>query len=210
MHSPGRALALAVVLLAALPAASALHTPDPGLTYVLEGAAPAALRTGPDPGSGVSTALPAGTRGIRVTGRQARGPSGDLWEILPAAGGDRPLWVEAGRLSPGEADAGVPPLQCAGTEPFWGLRLEGGQARMSRTGQRDMDLRLGPRRSAVGDPRAFVQSLAGPGGSAGQVAVIRRPEGCSDGMSDLLAPYQAVATTPSGEILSGCCWRAGR
>jgi uncharacterized membrane protein len=80
---------------------------------------------------------------------------------------------------------------------------------MSRPGLKDQDFAAGPRRGATGDPRVFVQGLSGPGRTLGQLAVIRRPEGCSDGMSDLRAPYEAVVMTPSGEVLSGCCRRAG-
>ena len=209
MRRPVRALLLAAFLLAALPAALARRTPDPALRYSLEGAAPAPLWSAPDLASGVVASLPASARGLLVTGRQAQGAPGDLWEVLPAGGDARPLWIEAARLSTGEADPGVPPLQCAGTEPFWGLRLAGTQARMSRPGLRDMGLRAGPRRPATGSPGVFVQILSGPARSVGQVAVVRRPEGCSDGRSDLLAPYEAVVTSPSGEVLSGCCWRTG-
>lgn len=80
---------------------------------------------------------------------------------------------------------------------------------MSRPGQADSLLRAGVRQSASGDPRVFVQSLTGIGRTSGQVVVIRRLEGCSDGMSDLSSPYETVLTTPSGEVLAGCCRRAG-
>jgi uncharacterized membrane protein len=122
----------------------------------------------------------------------------------PTAGGapDPTLFFAA-------ADPSPAPLQCSGTEPFWGLKTAGGRARMSRPGMKDAVFTAGPRRGATGDPRVFVQRLSGPGRAPGQLAVIRRPDGCSDGMSDLLAPYQAVVTTPSGEVLAGCCRRAG-
>jgi uncharacterized membrane protein len=123
--------------------------------------------------------------------------------------GDRLAWAAAERLAPAAADPSPAPLQCSGTEPFWGLKTAGGRARMSRPGMKDAVFTAGPRRGATGDSRVFVQRLSGPGRAPGQLAVIRRPEGCSDGMSDLLAPYQAVVTTPSGEVLAGCCRRAG-
>jgi uncharacterized membrane protein len=80
---------------------------------------------------------------------------------------------------------------------------------MSRPGARDQVFAAGPRRAAAGDPRVYVQKLSGPGRTPGQVVVLRRAAGCSDGMSDLSYPYETVVTTPSGEVLSGCCRRAG-
>ncbi|MFM8376240.1 MAG: COG3650 family protein [Phenylobacterium sp.] len=203
-----RAIAVLTVLALGGMAPAGL-TPDPALRYAVSGAGPLALRAGPDPGAEAATSLPAGARDLVLTGRRAEGPGGDLWEILPPGDADRPAWAPAERLAPGSPDAAPFPLQCSGTEPFWGLRLSGGQARMSRPGARDQLLAAGPRRAAAGDPRVYVQKLSGPGRTPGQVVVLRRAAGCSDGMSDLSYPYETVVTTPSGEVLSGCCRRAG-
>lgn len=184
-------------------------TPDPAMRYAVSGAGPLPLSAGPDPGSEAAGTLPAGARDLVLTGRRVEGPGGDLWEILPPGKADRPAWAAAERLAPGSPDAAPFPLQCSGTEPFWGLRLSGGEARMSRPGVRDQVLPAGPRRTAAGDPRVFVQTLAGRGRTPGQAVVLRRVAGCSDGMSDLSYPYEAVVTTPSGEVLAGCCRRAG-
>ncbi|AWM76855.1 COG3650 family protein [Phenylobacterium parvum] len=200
-------LFMAIGLLA-LAGGAGLRTPDPGFRYAVTGPGPVALSAGPEPGSGPAGSLPAGTSGLVLTGRWAEGPGGGVWEVL-AAPGDRPAWAPADRLAPGSADPSPAPLKCSGTEPFWGLETSGGRARMSRPGLKDQDFLAGPRRGATGDPRVFVQRLSGPGRTLGQLAVVRRPDGCSDGMSDLLAPYEAVVTTPSGEVLSGCCRRAG-
>jgi len=200
-------LALGLGLLA-LAGGADLRTPDPGFRYAVAGPGPVTLSAGPEPGSGPAGSLPAGTSGLILSGRWAEGPGGGTWEVL-AGPGDRPAWAPADRLAPGVADPAPAPLQCSGTEPFWGLKTAGVRARMSRPGMKDAVFTAGPRRGATGDPRIFVQRLSGPGRAPGQLAVIRRPEGCSDGMSDLLAPYQAVVTTPSGEVLSGCCRRAG-
>lgn len=200
-------LAMGLGLLA-LAGGAGLRTPDPGLRYTVAGQGPLGLSAGPEPQSGPAGSLPAGTSGLILTGRWAEGPGGGAWEVL-AGPGDRPAWAPADRLVPGAADPGPAPLQCSGTEPFWGLRTAGERARMSRPGMKDVDFAADARRGATGDPRVFVQRLARRGRAAGQLVVIRRPEGCSDGMSDLLAPYEAVVTTPSGEVLSGCCRRAG-
>ena len=200
-------LAMGLGLLA-LAGGAGLRTPDPGFRYAVAGPGPLALSAGPEPGSGPAGSLPAGASGLVLTGRWAEGPGGGVWEVL-AGPGDRTAWAPADRLAPGSADPSPAPLQCSGTEPFWGLKNSGGRARMSRPGQKETDFVAGPRRGATGDPRVFVQHLTGPGRTPGQLAVIRRPEGCSDGMSDLLAPYEAVVTTPSGEVLAGCCRRAG-
>lgn len=202
--------AVAVLSLLALGGLGAAPvTPDPGLRYAVAGGRPLVLRAGPEADSPPVATLPAGASGLVLTGRSAPGGDGPSWEVLPAGAGDRPAWAPASRLVAGDRDPVPLPLQCAGTEPFWGLRLSGGQARMSRPGAKDAIFRAGPRQGALGDPGVFVQRLAAPGRAPGQVVVIRRPEGCSDGMSDLSHPYAAVVSTPSGEVLSGCCRRAG-
>lgn len=184
-------------------------TPDPGLRYAVAGRGPLILRVGPEPDSAVAATFPSGAAGLILTGRSVPGEDGPSWEILPPGAEGRPAWAPASRLIAREPDSAPAPLQCAGTEPFWGLRLEGGEARMNRPGAMDEIFRAGRRQGAVGDPGVFVQRLAAQGRTSGQVVVIRRPEGCSDGMSDLSSPYETVLTMPSGEVLAGCCRRAG-
>lgn len=181
--------------------------PDPAFRYTVAGAGPLVLLESPHAGSPAAATLSPGARGLVLTGRWAQGEAGDLWEVLSAGPNARPAWAAAARLAPGAADPEPFPLQCAGTEPFWGLRLTAGMARMSRPGQADSVLRAGARRGASGDPRVFVQSLTGKVPGPGQAVVIRRAAGCSDGMSDLAYPFEAIVTTPSGEVLSGCCRR---
>lgn len=200
------ALALVVVLGGM---ASAVPTPDPGLNYAAAGPGPLRLRAGPGPGAAVVATLPAGTRDIVLTGRRAEGEGGEAWEVLAPGAADRPAWAAAAQLSPGTSGPADFPLQCSGTEPFWGLRLSGSTARMSRPGRGDQAFAAGSRQVAAGDPRVHVRRLSGPGREAGQVVVIRRAAGCTDGMSDLSYPYEAVVTLPSGEVLAGCCRRAG-
>lgn len=183
--------------------------PDPAFRYTVAGAGPLVLLESPHAGSPSVGTLSPGARGLVLTGRWAQGEAGDLWEVLSAERDARPAWAAAARLEPGAADPEPFALQCAGTEPFWGLRLTAGMARMSRPGQADSVLRAGARRGASGDPRVFVQSLTGKVPGPGQAVVIRRAAGCSDGMSDLAYPFEAVVTTPSGEVLAGCCRRTG-
>jgi len=197
---------LAAGLVGAAPTAGG--APDPAFLFAVTGQGPALLSTGPEPGSGPAGRLEAGASGLVLTGRWAEGVGGRVWEVVVGPG-DRLAWAAAERLAPAAADPAPAPLQCSGTEPFWGLKTAGGRARMSRPGMKDAVFTAGPRRGATGDSRVFVQRLSGPGRAPGQLAVIRRPEGCSDGMSDLLAPYEVVVTTPSGEVLAGCCRRAG-
>lgn len=181
--------------------------PDPAFRYTVAGAGPLVLLESPHAGSPSVGTLASGARGLVLTGRWAQGEAGDLWEVLSAEPNARPAWAAAARLAPGAADPEPFALQCAGTEPFWGLRLTAGRARMSRPGQADSVLQAGARRGASGDPRVFVQSLTGKVPGPGQAVVIRRAAGCSDGMSDLAYPFEAIVTTPSGEVLSGCCRR---
>lgn len=198
-------MALAIL---ALTGASGLSAPDPSLRYSVKGDRAIRLSAGPDVGSGDAGSLPAGASGLVLTGRWMEGDEGDVWEVVTGPG-DRSAWAPADRLSPGALDPTPAPLHCSGTEPFWGLKTAGGRARLSQPGVKDVDFSASVRRIANGDPRVFVQRLLGPGNTSGQLVVIRRQSGCSDGMSDLSYPYDSVLTTPTGEVFSGCCRRAG-
>lgn len=101
-----------------------------------------------------------------------------------------------------------PALACSGTEPFWSLHVDDGQAVFSRPGesgivrsrwqadelQSSYDFSLGIR---LEDEASQSTSWA-----------IVRPhpqQACSDGMSDKLYPFDITLITPDGEVLNGCC-----
>lgn len=87
------------------------------------------------------------------------------------------------------------PLQAAGTEPFWGLRVGGKELVFSRPGQADV-------RVANPGPRMEGKSAvwAAPHGA---LELTLTPGHCSDGMSDRDYPYTAVVVA-DGQTLSGC------
>lgn len=87
------------------------------------------------------------------------------------------------------------PLQAAGTEPFWGLKVSAKELVFSRPARNDL-------RVANPGPRMEGKSAvwAVPNG---ELELTLTPGHCSDGMSDRDYPYTAVVVA-DGQTLSGC------
>lgn len=80
-----------------------------------------------------------------------------------------------------------------GTEPFWGLDIEGDQLALTRPDAPDL---VAPRPAPVMDGPSAVWT-------SGSLTVTLTPEACSDGMSD--RTYAYTATVKAGDVsLSGC------
>jgi uncharacterized membrane protein len=87
------------------------------------------------------------------------------------------------------------PIQAAGTEPFWGLKVNGGELVFSRPGQADL-------RAANPGPRMEGKSAVWAA-AQGDLELTLTPGHCSDGMSDRDYAYTAVVVA-GGQTLSGC------
>jgi uncharacterized membrane protein len=131
------------------------------------------------------------------------------WGRIPWQEGDG--WISMQFLAP-DPQPMVPGtslpqgLLCAGTEPFWSVRLSGGGATYSDIGGAAESLSLMWVRSPEGRGQ-FPVMLTHRGASAGSIAVIE-PVDCSDGMSDFTYPWRVLylLSTPGGDrLLDGCC-----
>jgi uncharacterized membrane protein len=88
-------------------------------------------------------------------------------------------------------------ISLIGTEPFWGIRITGGQASYSHP-EHPEGLDFAVTRFAGNNGLGFSGTLDGQA-----VAITLTPGECSDGMSDLAYPF--VATVAYGEAtLRGC------
>lgn len=192
-----RALAAGLTLL--LLAAPALAEEMlPGLADVSGVAADDVLniRARPNARAAIIGSFPPDAAGIEVI--EAR--DGWLRIALPEASG----WISAryARLRPGlwQPDAVPPGLACHGTEPFWGLTLDGNTARFTtpESATRHTGLRiLSPEGAGATPHRALV--------AEGLVAMIApAPALCSDGMSDALFGLE-VGLVVGERHLRGCC-----
>jgi uncharacterized membrane protein len=84
-------------------------------------------------------------------------------------------------------------FKLVGTEPFWGLAIEGDQFVLERPGEK-----------SVAAPRpAPVIEGASAHWDSGPLKVVLTPGGCSDGMSDRSYAYAATVTV-GGATLTGC------
>lgn len=187
-------------------------TPEPAWLYRVTGVAAGDvlnIRAQPDPAAEIVGALEPDAGGVVVAGTRMEIGGSVWWQV---AGGDGPGWVNARYLTP-EDDA--PPsgdetfaLQCTGTEPFWSVRVAEGEARFETPADESKVWQAGPMTRAMGLTGRYAIRLES-GDGVGHLAAWRNHRFCSDGMSDIGFPYEAIVVTPGGTVYAGCCLRAG-
>lgn len=189
-------------------------SPDPGLTYaVRDVAANDRLNVRSQPGTQADTVarLAPDVRGILVTGRRMVEGKSVWWEVITQGGPGGTGWVNHRYLA-AEAgdDAGQTnyPLLCAGTEPFWSLRLDRGQAVYSDPETEAVMMTASDWMRSRNSPAVLAIRLQGKDGSSagnGHAAIQR--SSCSDGMSDFDYPFGVTVILPDQTVLDGCCSR---
>lgn len=163
------------------------------------------VRRTPSPTSAIVGALPPGAARVEVL--ETRHGWGRI--LMRGAEG----WVSLAYLAETERaaiDGHTAPggFSCAGTEPFWGLRIG-----MDGSGRFNDAMTLGEERGfAISDARTaqgrFYPYVYHFSGEASGIAVIE-PRACSDGMSEREYGWHVVADIGDGEgrrLLDGCCW----
>lgn len=98
------------------------------------------------------------------------------------------------------------PLACIGTEPFWSLAIDGEDATFDTPDTPPTDWFASEWMPARGVPDRFMIRL-GSGYGTGYLALFRQT--CSDGMSDVSYPFEAILVTPGQAVRAGCCRREG-
>jgi uncharacterized membrane protein len=202
-------LLLALVL--AAPAQA--QTPDPSSRYrVVHVAAGDKLNVREQPGveASVIGAFAPHADDIVVTGLVMEVEGSQWWEVGFVDGYLDRGWVNGRYLEPVDRQARDSdyPLQCSGTEPFWSLALEEGQAIFSSPDQEEQSMSASQRRQAMGRIDIFAVQLERDG-MIGYASVWREHAGaCSDGMSDIGYPFGTIVILPEGEVLAGCCRRS--
>lgn len=94
-------------------------------------------------------------------------------------------------------------IEGRGTEPFWAVKVTGGQITLERPDHPTLTAGAAPARTE-GGAAVWDAATANP-----PITVAARVQpGCSDGMSDLSYPL-AVEVMVGGETLKGCGARAG-
>lgn len=94
-------------------------------------------------------------------------------------------------------------IEGRGTEPFWAVKVIGGQITLERAGHPPLTAPAAPAR-AEGEGAVW----EAPGANPPLRVTARVQPGCSDGMSDLSYPL-AVEVVVGGETLKGCGAPAG-
>ena len=202
-------LCLALVL-AATPAHA--QTPDPALRYrVVDVAAGDKLNVREQPGveAPVIGAFAPHADDIVIAGSVMEVGGSEWWEVVFVEGYLDRGWVNGRYLEPVDRQArdGDYPLLCSGTEPFWSLALEEGQATYSSPDEDEQSMSASQWREASGRIGIFAVQLERYG-QIGYASVWRERDFCSDGMSDIGYPFGTVVILPDGEVLAGCCRRS--
>jgi uncharacterized membrane protein len=203
-------LFLALVL-AAAPAHA--QTPDPSSRYrVVDVAGGDKLNVREQPGvdAAVIGAFAPSADDIVITGLVMEVEGSQWWEVAFVDGYLDRGWVNGRYLEPADRQARDSdyPLQCSGTEPFWSLALEEGQATLSSPDQEEQSMSASRRRDAIGRIDTFAVQLERDG-QIGYASIWREHDGaCSDGMSDIGYPFGTIVILPEGEVLAGCCRRS--
>jgi uncharacterized membrane protein len=134
--------------------------------------------------------------------------------VLAACGGPEPAppAPSAPAETPAAPAEAAPPalpaelqgdVEGRGTEPFWAVKVAGGQITLERPDHPPLTVGAAPVR-ADGEAAVWEAPTANP-----PLRVTARVQpGCSDGMSDLAYPL-AVEVTVGGETLKGCGAKSG-
>ncbi len=164
------------------------------------------IRAEPSSGSAVVGQIPSGATGISALGgRVVVGPS--TW--LEVQYRDVRGWVNGKYLAsePEPIRSGdLPmPLRCSGTEPFWGLSVNGGEMQFKLFDDQSSFVVSGPIRSANSTLIWSFPIKNGDGVGSG-VLFVKATGDCSDGMSDQLYDFEVMFNLPeAGGVFSGCC-----
>jgi len=171
------------------------------------------IRSNPDSSSLLLGTIPAGARHVEGIGAP-RVAGAARWQRVRHGGTIG--WVNArflsadaaGPIAPGGATparfALLASLICFGTEPFWAIRFGAdGSARYEAMGESPLGASVAQlRTNPTGDPESF--DLLDADRSMYLRAAMRKTGRCSDGMSDLLHPYEFAGVGTPGS-LNGCC-----
>jgi uncharacterized membrane protein len=202
-------------LLLALVLAAPAHaqTPDPSLRYrVVDVAAGDTLNVREQPGAeaAVIGAFAPHADDIVITGSIMEVEGSLWWEVGFVDGYLDKGWVNGRFLEPADQQArdGEYALQCSGTEPFWSLALDEGEATYSSPEEAEQSMSASQWREASGRIGSFAVQLERDG-QIGYASVWREHAGaCSDGMSDIGYPFGTIVILPEGDVFAGCCRRA--
>lgn len=167
------------------------------------------VRATPAPAAEKIGTLAPGETGIAGTGNRASYQSEDWVEIRTEAVTG---WVNGRyltRIMPHEsalADDNIfhEPLSCHGTEPFWGLTVEGRTGQLDSLADGKWQITFNNQRRTSSMIPAWAIEGQTPDGAPATV-IVEQAEACSDGMSDISYLYSVYVHLRGGPFLNGCC-----
>lgn len=161
------------------------------------------VRAEPHAGSAIVDALDPGQGPVEIVATHQ--DTGGQWGLIATREGSG--WINLAFTTPVDLEmimnSPVPVRTiCAGTEPFWSLRLNDEEAVFSNFEVEDESFPIAESESAMSRPYPWMFGLEGGG-----VALLT-PEQCSDGMSDLPYAWSILLVLDGGtgrSLYEGCC-----
>lgn len=153
------------------------------------------VRVGPGVSSDKVSTLAHNAKGIEIVAL-----SKSNWGLTNI--GERSAWVSMAYLQRQPGQDGLPKVtRCYGTEPFWGLRLDGNT--LTLDGLDPLPKRMSPiwKTGSMNVPNAWAFG-------AGDVRAVMTRQMCNDGMSDRefgLGVELLIGDGPDTRMASGCC-----
>ncbi len=166
------------------------------------------IRAVPDHQAHIIGTLAPGTSGVRQTGNDKQ-VADARWVEIHHQG--LTGWVNEHFLK--RAAPPAPPaffherLVCSGTEPFWGLEIDGKNGALDSLAEGRADIAFETVRNAQGVP--VLWSFRGKDVRTGKAAIsiLEETGQCSDSMSDLTYRYSIRLDIEDGPFFAGCCNR---
>jgi uncharacterized membrane protein len=149
--------------------------------------------------------IPSGTKALMPIGETFQLEDGRVFMAVRFEG--RNGWVDAARLTRRwSEDWEVERLYCGGTEPFWGMSIEGETAELQIN---EETFKLRRQLVLKGANRRDVRELRWDTGPDTWVSFISDRPTCSDGSSDFFYPLEILISTGQSQVatgaLVGCC-----
>jgi uncharacterized membrane protein len=162
------------------------------------------LRQQPDPEGEIVGELHAEADDVLLSGAVIHAAGTEWYQVVHDDG--KAAWAEARHLrardNTGASDYAI---QCTGTEPFWSLSIAGTTARFSTPDIADVAWAASEWLPARGLTGRFMVRLEAD--DPGYLAVFRARQYCTDGMSEINYPFEALLITPAQAVRAGCCRR---
>jgi len=161
------------------------------------------MREGPSFRTTAVSTMPYNATGVRVFLWAKKKTGNHYW--VKVAWNDHFGWVNSYYLSATKKSSPVKRViyRCAGTEPFWNVRVYKKRAKVNILGDPKFTARLRFNGRPMNTPTGTSVISARSGGNS--MVLMTEKKYCTDGMSDEQYAYKAILFVNGNQAYSGCC-----